>query len=207
MTPRGDEDPRHRPLRGPGLEQLRTLGEVIEEPWITGPTSAMTPARTPTSWPRASRELGADVVICRGRQREGPGARAAAARDRLDPRRPHQRRPRRGDRRGHPGAPGAGPQRRRRRRAGRGAAAGVHPRASSPPTPTCATGRGVPRRHDPLPAVPGVAARRAHRRPRRSTAPSAAPRRGGSPASACGSSPTTRSPPTRTHSTSTPCSP
>ena len=51
------------PLRGPGLDQLRRMGEVIEEPWITGPTSAMTLLRDEQLAARVE-ALGADVVIC-----------------------------------------------------------------------------------------------------------------------------------------------
>ena len=29
------------PLRGPGVDVLRSLGEVVEEPWITGPGQPM----------------------------------------------------------------------------------------------------------------------------------------------------------------------
>jgi D-3-phosphoglycerate dehydrogenase len=51
------------PLRGPGLDLLRSLGEVVEEPWITGPT---TPMRLLGADELAARitEVGADVVIC-----------------------------------------------------------------------------------------------------------------------------------------------
>jgi D-3-phosphoglycerate dehydrogenase / 2-oxoglutarate reductase len=50
------------PLRGPGLDQLRTLGEVIEEPWITGPASPMKLLGDEQLAERL-RELGAEVVI------------------------------------------------------------------------------------------------------------------------------------------------
>jgi D-3-phosphoglycerate dehydrogenase / 2-oxoglutarate reductase len=51
------------PLRGPGLEQLRRMGEVIEEPWITGPTSAMTLLSDEQLAERV-RAVEAEVVIC-----------------------------------------------------------------------------------------------------------------------------------------------
>jgi D-3-phosphoglycerate dehydrogenase len=59
------------PLRGPGLEQLRTLGEVIEEPWITGPTSPMKLLNAEQLATRLT-ELGADVVICEADEVKGP---------------------------------------------------------------------------------------------------------------------------------------
>jgi D-3-phosphoglycerate dehydrogenase len=51
------------PLRGPGLLALEGLGDVIQEPWITGPTE---PIRLLGEEQLAARlaELGADVVIC-----------------------------------------------------------------------------------------------------------------------------------------------
>lgn len=51
------------PLRGPGLDQLRTMGEVVEEPWITGPTSPMKLLGDEQLAARIT-ELGAEVVIC-----------------------------------------------------------------------------------------------------------------------------------------------
>lgn len=59
------------PLRGPGLAKLQELGEVIEEPWITGPTSAMTLLGADQLAARLS-ELGADVVICEADSVKGP---------------------------------------------------------------------------------------------------------------------------------------
>ncbi len=59
------------PLRGPGLDELRSLGEVIEEPWITGPTE---PIRLLGAEQLAARlaELGADVVISEADSVKGP---------------------------------------------------------------------------------------------------------------------------------------
>jgi len=59
------------PLRGPGLEQLRSMGEVIEEPWITGPSS---PMRLLDAEALAARleEVGADVVIAEADSCTGP---------------------------------------------------------------------------------------------------------------------------------------
>lgn len=59
------------PLRGPGRDQLRDLGELIEEPWITGPTE---PIRLLGSEQLAARidELKADVVICEADSVKGP---------------------------------------------------------------------------------------------------------------------------------------
>nr|MBA2281648.1 3-phosphoglycerate dehydrogenase [Acidimicrobiia bacterium] len=50
------------PLRGPGLAVLRSLGEVVEEPWITGPAEPMKLLGDDALAARLS-ELGADVVI------------------------------------------------------------------------------------------------------------------------------------------------
>lgn len=51
------------PLRGPGRDALAELGELVEEPWITGPTS---PMKLHGDADLATRidEVGADVVIC-----------------------------------------------------------------------------------------------------------------------------------------------
>lgn len=59
------------PLRGPGLELLRSLGEVLEEPWITGPGS---PMRLLGASDLAARieAVGADVVICEADSCTGP---------------------------------------------------------------------------------------------------------------------------------------
>ncbi len=78
---------------------------------------------------------------------------------------------------GHPGAAHAGPQRRRRGRADGGPAAGRHPPRGRR-RPRRAGRRPLPRRIDPLPALPGLADRRSHRgaggprrrRPRREVA-------------------------------------
>ncbi len=57
-------------------------------------------------------------------------------------------------------------------------------RGSRPGRPRRARGRDLPRRHHPLPALPGLAARGPDRRHRRATARSDGRRRGASPASA-----------------------
>ena len=59
------------PLRGPGLDELRALGEVVEEPWITSPTE---PIRLLGAEQLAERlaDLQADVVICEADSVKGP---------------------------------------------------------------------------------------------------------------------------------------
>ena len=59
------------PLRGPGRDRLRALAEVVEEPWIAGPTE---PIRLLGAEQLAARstELGADVVICEADSVKGP---------------------------------------------------------------------------------------------------------------------------------------
>ncbi len=59
------------PLRGPGLDLLRSLGEVVEEPWITGPS---TPMRLlgPDQLAARIAEVGADVVVCEADSCTGP---------------------------------------------------------------------------------------------------------------------------------------
>jgi D-3-phosphoglycerate dehydrogenase len=59
------------PLRGPGRETLRALGEVVEEPWITGPSSPMRLLDADGLAARLS-ELGADVVIAEADSCKGP---------------------------------------------------------------------------------------------------------------------------------------
>ncbi len=49
------------PLRGPGLDRLRALGEVIEDPWIAGTTMRLF---NEAQLAAKVDELGADVVIC-----------------------------------------------------------------------------------------------------------------------------------------------
>ena len=121
--------------------------------------------RTPTAAhlrrrrPRRARGRRGGRPAHRGvRQREGPGARPAARRRRIVPRRPHQRRRRRGHRQGHPRAAGARPQRRRGGRDGRRPAVRGHP-GHPAGRPRRAGGRDLPRRHHPLPALPGLAGR------------------------------------------------
>jgi D-3-phosphoglycerate dehydrogenase len=57
------------PLRGPGLDQLRALGEVVLEPWID-----QTPLRLLDEAALAARaaELGASVLICEADRCAGP---------------------------------------------------------------------------------------------------------------------------------------
>ena len=102
------------PLRGPALDELREHADVVLDPWID-----QLPLRLYDAEQLAARiaELGATIVICEADTLLGPGARPAARRHRLDPGRPHQRRPRRRHRQGHPRAARPGPQRRRRGRA------------------------------------------------------------------------------------------
>ena len=190
------------PLRGPGLDALRSLGEVVEEPWITGPTAPM-------------RLLGADDLAARhhrgrrrrrhlrGRQLQGPGARPARSRAICSTR-------------GDPtnvdvaGATAKGiPVLRAPGRNAdgvaelavalllactRGLAAGRRRRARR---------RGVPRRHDPLPALPGVAGRRRDRRRRRLRRRRAGRGVALRRARHARAQPTTRSPPTPPTTTST----
>jgi D-3-phosphoglycerate dehydrogenase len=59
------------PLRGPGRDELAALGELIEEPWITGPTSAMKLHGAADLAARID-EVGADVVICEADSCTGP---------------------------------------------------------------------------------------------------------------------------------------
>ncbi|MCX7621585.1 MAG: hypothetical protein N2037_12175, partial [Acidimicrobiales bacterium] len=57
------------PLRGPGLGKLRTLGEVIEEPWIDANSMRLLDE---TSLAERLAELGANVVICEADVCKGP---------------------------------------------------------------------------------------------------------------------------------------
>jgi D-3-phosphoglycerate dehydrogenase / 2-oxoglutarate reductase len=59
------------PLRGAGLDGLRQLGTVVEEPWITGPAE---PIRLLDADALAARidAVGADVVICEADTVAGP---------------------------------------------------------------------------------------------------------------------------------------
>lgn len=59
------------PLRGPGLDRLRALGEVVEEPWITGASTPMRLLDAPALADRL-RELDADVVIAEADPVKGP---------------------------------------------------------------------------------------------------------------------------------------
>lgn len=57
------------PLRGPGLEQLRTLGRVIEDPWIDGGRMRLLDE---TALAARIAETGADVIICEADVCKGP---------------------------------------------------------------------------------------------------------------------------------------
>ncbi len=59
------------PLRGPGVQTLERLGELVQEPWITGPTE---PMRILNEEQLAERLAGmdADVVICEADSCKGP---------------------------------------------------------------------------------------------------------------------------------------
>ena len=108
------------PLRGPALDELREHVDVVLEPWIDqvpDPPLRRRAARRPH---RRARRHHRDL---RGRQLLGARARPAARRHRLDPGRPHQRRPGRRHGRGHPRAARPGAQRRRGGRAHRRPAA------------------------------------------------------------------------------------
>src|ERR1044072_9396034 len=59
------------PLRGPGLELLRSLGDVVGAPWIPGPASPMK-LHGPDELAARIQELGADVVICEADSCKGP---------------------------------------------------------------------------------------------------------------------------------------
>ena len=162
--------------RGPGLDRLHELCRVHYDPWIDH-----RPLRIWDGRQLAERvdELGATVLVCEADFVQRRGAGAPAGGHRLDPGRPHQRRRGRRHRPGHPGAAHAGPQRRWRGRADRRPAAGRHPPRGARRSRR-ARRRGLPRRLHPLPAVPGLADRRAHRRAGRPRAPSAGPCAGAS---------------------------
>jgi D-3-phosphoglycerate dehydrogenase len=59
------------PLRGPGRDRLLAMAEVVEEPWLAGPTE---PIRLLGADQLAARleELGADAVICEADSVKGP---------------------------------------------------------------------------------------------------------------------------------------
>jgi D-3-phosphoglycerate dehydrogenase len=59
------------PLRGPGLDMLRRLGTVVEEPWITGPRDPMRLLDADALAARAE-AAGADVIICEADTVAGP---------------------------------------------------------------------------------------------------------------------------------------
>ena len=124
------------PLRGPGARpRSEELGEVIVDPWIDQHPLRLYNERAagrrapPSSAPRSS--------SARPTAATGPVLDLPARRHRLDPGRPHQRRPRRRHRQGHPRAAGARPQRRRRGRARR------RPAARRAPATSCAADRDV----------------------------------------------------------------
>ena len=56
------------PLRGPGLDVLRNLGEVVEDPWITADTMRI---YDDVALAERVTELGASVVICEADQCQG----------------------------------------------------------------------------------------------------------------------------------------
>jgi len=70
------------PLRGPGLNILRSLGEVVEEPWITGPSDPMRLMGEDALAARLT-EVGADIVVAEADSVKGPvldlGLRAIAS--------------------------------------------------------------------------------------------------------------------------------
>ena len=92
------------PLRGPGLDQLRELGELVLDPWID-----QRPLRLYDAEALAARaaEVGASVLICEADHCKGPVLDLPAGGHRLHPRRSDQRRPARGHGPGHPRAAGA----------------------------------------------------------------------------------------------------
>jgi D-3-phosphoglycerate dehydrogenase / 2-oxoglutarate reductase len=59
------------PLRGPGLDTLRRLGTVVEEPWITGPHDPIRLLDADALAARAA-AAGADVIICEADTVAGP---------------------------------------------------------------------------------------------------------------------------------------
>ena len=185
-----------RPLRGPALDALRELADLVVDPWID-----QTPLRLYNAEQLAERleAEGATIVICEADKCAGPVLDlplVAIGSTRGDPTNVDVDG---GHRQGHPRAAGARPQRRRRRRDGRRPAVRGQP-PPAPGRPRRPRRRGLPRRHDPLPALPGVAARGPDRRARRPGRRGPRHASGGSRGSACTSSPTTptaTTPPTR----------
>ena len=101
------------PFRGPGLDTPAIHRRRGRRPWIDDPPLRLYNAEQLAA--RIDREA-PTILICESDIVQGPGARPAARRHRLVPRRPHQRRHRRRDREGHPRAARARAQRRRGRR-------------------------------------------------------------------------------------------
>src|SRR5580765_7214820 len=57
------------PLRGPGLDKLRALGEVIEDSWISATTMRLFNAE---QLAERIADTGATIVICEADQCQGP---------------------------------------------------------------------------------------------------------------------------------------
>ena len=154
------------PLRGEGVTTLGQLGTLVQEPWITGPTDPMT-ILGETQLAEKIQALEADVVICEADSCKGPVLDLplqAICSTRGDPSNVDVAG---ATAKGIPVLHAPGSQRRWRGRAG--------PRAPArrEPTPVAggrrrAPGRRVQGRHDPLPTIPRLAARRSYRRPGRS---------------------------------------
>ena len=148
-------------VSGPGLDLLHQLADLVLDSWLDQPTLRIYNADP------AGRAGGGRGRLHRDRRERRLRRRAlrAAHHRRVQlPRRPDQRR-RAGRHRGRRArAAGPGPQRRRGGRAGRRPALRRHPgrRAGRPRR---ARGRDLPRREDPLPALPGLGAGRQDGRP------------------------------------------
>ena len=162
------------PFRGEGLELLRTRRDVVDDPWIDDAAAA----RSGTTTELAARieEEGADGRHLRGRLRaSGAVLDRPLRRHRLDPRRPTNVDVAGATAQGHPGAARAGPQRRRRGRDDRRPALRRHPPRRSPADADVRAGEVFRDGTDPLPALPGVAGRRAAPPASSASAPSAGP--------------------------------
>ena len=150
------------PVRGPGLELLRQIADLVVDPWIDHEPLRIYNAEQLAG---ARRRGEGDGTHRRGRPLCRAGVRAPAGGRGEHPGRPQQRRRPCRHRRRHPRAARPGPQRRRRGRADRRPAAGGHPRGARRRRRRARRG-GLQERHHPLPALPGVAAGGTHRRPR-----------------------------------------
>ena len=169
------------PLRGPGLERLREIADVVYDPWIEQRPLRILDGPKLADWLTAE---SADVLIVESDFVSGPVFDLGAAGHLLDPRRSQQRRRGRCDGQGHPGVQRAWPQCRRRRRTRRGAPVRVHALGRARRRRR-AGGRGVPRRPHPLSAVQGMGAQRQDRRARGARRRRARRCSGGSRGSAC----------------------